>query len=539
MEEKKFKDRYKFIEQAGKGGQGLVERCLDTVTGEEVAIKIINDVPINDTTEYDIVINLNHKNILKPRDLICKTDEVRKSMKMKIIYPYIDINLDNYIKIYRNSQQGFPESEAFILIQSMTEALLYLKQKEIAHRDIKPQNILVKVDKNKGDPFFFLIDFGVSKPTEEVTVEQSLVGTLYYLSPELEKVQNLNGQKVICNYYKSDIFSLGLVFLEVLTLEPVKKQGFNKDENINKLKQVIEKIQNKELQGMVANMLRFDPDQRPTLEELMKLLNENFVIKMKIYDYQNSGTMKYSLELSEMQTVYELYQAVNKILALKEISFVLLVSQSPKKLKKLPWKDFKKTLRSYNLTKPWVLYIMPFSNEARYQIIVSYFYENVPLEEIEEKFSNIIKKTLDCDEVFDEKEICYDQDCLCTVVPHIKYLEEPKFFIIGIKEAVLNTGKFFVILDGNNLKPMKFAMKYVETLIKEIKGQMHWSDIEDVLKKEFDPTYVFQFNSRGNAEVLLEILRKSIKKFWPNLEVKTWGFVNEAFLFSYHSIKNQ
>ena len=291
-QEDDFKKNYKFVAPIDAGAQGKVEKYIYNKTGEEVAIKIL-ELSTNEFGEHKIISPLNHENILKPLKIYQKTDEARNLIKMKIVYPLLEMNLKTYIENFKNQKQNIPESQVLKLIYTLTSAMSYLQSKEIAHRDIKPQNILVTREKNNDDPSFYLIDFGIAKTGVGNTQTNTNVGTRNYLSPELAKAMDKNLYELVYNPFKSDIFSLGLVFLQVLTLESIKK--FNKEKNKAILQQTLKKIANQELRVMVENMLVFDYEKRWTFDVIIEYLNNLVKVKFVVCDYLNSGLMKYDL----------------------------------------------------------------------------------------------------------------------------------------------------------------------------------------------------------------------------------------------------
>ena len=526
----KERDNYEVIQQIKKGGEGTVYKVKDKTTLDLLAMKEIRMEP-EQKSEYETLQNLEHDYIMKPKKMFSEIDAQLKKTTLYLIHELMDMNLGEYFQKYRVQNKKLSEKELIRLIFILIESMFYLKTKLIAHRDVKPQNVLVKLLDNKL-PSFFLIDFGVSKFADEVTQANSLVGTLSYLSPELLKAQKEGQTTLVYNPYKSDIFSLGLLILEGLTLKKINL--LNEDEA--KTKAVINGIGNQNLKEFILMMLEFDQNKRASLENLQIFMNEKLLkfIDFTIFD---SG-QKIEIRLAEMGTVHDLYKKFNQKTESNDFYYVFYYCQN-KSILKLSWKDLKVPLIEFNLPSKCQLFIGPTTNERRYEYIVSYFFENVPLNEIDEKFRFIIKKTQEIGEVFNEKEICYDYDCPCKVTPQSKYLDNIDTLIIGIKKSVREAGRIYVILDGNHVKPSKFKKDYFNMIIQEIRTQMQLNEIEDFLQKKYDPTIVFQMNSEKNADIFYDLLEKSIKKLWKDLKIAKYGFLNENYLFLYESFKQE
>ena len=122
-------------------------------------------------------------------------------------------------------KQYYSEYELMSILHSLVKSLSILQQKNISHRDIKPQNILIFKDKKTGNKKYKLADFGEAKELmgENSTDKQTLRGTELYMAPIL--FYALRARKkmkyVQHNTYKSDVFSFGLCSLFAATL------GFN------------------------------------------------------------------------------------------------------------------------------------------------------------------------------------------------------------------------------------------------------------------------------------------------------------------------
>lgn len=156
----------------------------------------------------------------------------------------------------------FNERQVVLWFQQLASALNYLHQRKILHRDIKTGNIFVTADSS----VVKLGDFGVAKVLEQTgQMARTCVGTPGYFSPEICGRRQYNS--------KSDIWSLGCVLYQMMTLRP----PFT-GRNMNQLLCAILRGQfppmpvrySYELRQTVATMLKKNPDERPSAEALLK-----------------------------------------------------------------------------------------------------------------------------------------------------------------------------------------------------------------------------------------------------------------------------
>ena len=133
----------------------------------------------------------------------------------------------------KKTNKYYSEYELMSIFFSLVKSLSILQQKNISHRDIKPQNILIFKDK-EGNKKYKLADFGEAKELfgDNPTDKQTLRGTELYMAPKL--FYALRARKkmkyVQHNTYKSDVFSFGLCALFAATL------GFNSIYDVRELK---------------------------------------------------------------------------------------------------------------------------------------------------------------------------------------------------------------------------------------------------------------------------------------------------------------
>jgi len=215
--------RFRITNELGKGAQGIVYLATDPQLERNVAIKTIKlekSTPSNRQQllkEAKIVARLQHPNIIT----LYEADE--HLGKPYLVFEYVDgISLADYL-----SDEGKLSSKKTInIITPILNAIAYAHKKGVIHRDLNPHNILLANENNKPR----LMDFGISTLLGKRT-EAGIWGTLKYMSPEQCEEKKLSNT--------SDIFSLGLIMLELLT-------GHSAVEADNKFA-VINKIVNEEI----------------------------------------------------------------------------------------------------------------------------------------------------------------------------------------------------------------------------------------------------------------------------------------------------
>ncbi|CAG9327017.1 CDC15_3 [Blepharisma stoltei] len=196
---------YQVGEIIGKGASGKVYKGLNTENAKIVAIKQISLSNISDDQlnsiqmEIHLLKKLNHENIVKYIDVI-STDKY-----LNIILEYVEIGSLAAI----NKKHGpFHESLVSIYIKQVLLGLVYLHSQGIVHRDIKGANILATKD-----GIVKLTDFGVATKLSETTKSMSVVGTPYWMAPEI--AYPTGPTTPAC-----DIWSLGCTVIELVTGSP-------------------------------------------------------------------------------------------------------------------------------------------------------------------------------------------------------------------------------------------------------------------------------------------------------------------------------
>jgi len=300
---------YKILKEIGAGGMGRILVASHPDLKTTVILKELRentrDFSQRFRREAQIMMSLRHDNIAFFNDFF--THEGKKYIVMEHIngVPLSDIIL--------KKKRIKPEA-ALLIMSEVVRGLAYAHAKNVLHRDLKPQNILIS---KKGE--VKIIDFGIASSAQfsepagdetqtDLTVAGSVMGTPAYMSPE--QLGNLKDVTV-----RSEIYTLGIILFEMLTGEKLFTNEISAQAMTDRLKdsRIAHKIRSAGLpvffKKILLSCLRTNPSRRYRQVSVLQKKLDGYRKKMTPGDVQSSISAyvfhgKMADELVRMKPVY-------------------------------------------------------------------------------------------------------------------------------------------------------------------------------------------------------------------------------------------
>ncbi|KAL8211996.1 UNVERIFIED_CONTAM: MAP/microtubule affinity-regulating kinase 4 [Gekko kuhli] len=248
---------YRLLKTIGKGNFAKVKLARHILTGREVAIKIIDKTQLNPTSlqklfrEVRIMKGLNHPNIVKLFEVI----ETEKTLYLVMEYASAGEVFD-----YLVSHGRMKEKEARAKFRQIVSAVHYCHQKNIVHRDLKAENLLLDADAN-----IKIADFGFSNEFTLGSKLDTFCGSPPYAAPELFQGKKYDGPEV-------DIWSLGVILYTLVSGSlPFDGQNLKElRERVLRGKYRVPFYMSTDCENILRRFLVLNPAKRCTLEQIMK-----------------------------------------------------------------------------------------------------------------------------------------------------------------------------------------------------------------------------------------------------------------------------
>ena len=244
--------KYKPTKVLGSGSFGCVYEAKNTTFGNKVAMKVIKKDKENELDELEIrneiniLKQLSHPNIVKIYEFYISENHY-----------YIITEFCKEGELFSYIKNKYSERQLAVLFYQVFSGLWYLHENKILHRDIKLENIMIdgkEKDKSTGEELFWakIIDFGTAKLFEKNKKEKDVVGSSYYIAPEVLK-QNYNE--------KCDTWSVGVILYMTL----VGRAPFDgKDDE-----EIIYKINSVDYNKNEPRLVKHSPEVRDLVSHLL------------------------------------------------------------------------------------------------------------------------------------------------------------------------------------------------------------------------------------------------------------------------------
>ena len=272
---------FEYVRPIGEGSFGVIYLVQETKTKETFAMKKIICNNFEEVSkfkeEFELIYSFDNEHILK----IYKMQIKCLDLTTYSIYVLMEIAENDWnIEIKRRSlaKKFYKEQELINILKQIVCGLYFLQQKKFAHRDIKPQNILIFPN-----GLYKVADLGEAKYINRNKSQMATVrGSELFMSPALYNGYKYNKKNISHNPYKSDVFSLGYCMLFAVCLNIRILESIREIDSMKTIKNIISKFTyrskySEKFLKMILKMIDLEEDKRYDFYELNKELNDNFV----------------------------------------------------------------------------------------------------------------------------------------------------------------------------------------------------------------------------------------------------------------------
>ncbi|KAL1941949.1 hypothetical protein VTO73DRAFT_6479 [Trametes versicolor] len=275
---------YDFDRELGKGTFATVHKALNKAEGRWYAVKVIHTHKLNLPpgwskelqhgppvdravkklmAEILILERLNHRNICQLREVFAEPH--RLSLVLELVEGG---DLQTYLL---QNKKALTETETGRILYQLCDALAYVHEQKIAHRDLKLENVLLTLD---DPPVVKVVDFGLAKAISTLSDLQRLCGTPTYLAPEIARDDRDSNRYTVV----VDSWSVGIIAFMMLTYErrPYVKGTTGADIKTQVTTRRInwELLQScgvsRQCESFLRGLLEYDPSRRTTMADALR-----------------------------------------------------------------------------------------------------------------------------------------------------------------------------------------------------------------------------------------------------------------------------
>ncbi|KAI8896038.1 kinase-like domain-containing protein [Globomyces pollinis-pini] len=245
---------YTLEKTIGEGSFGKVKLGRHTLTGQQVAIKIVDKINAPQLVrEIETWRHLKHPNIAQLYEVLCS------ETKIYMVQEYCNGGeMLNYITKNGKMDDSLPQTVS--VFQQIVEAVGKCHEKNFAHRDLKLENILLNEDFQVK-----LIDFGFTRWYEDASLLDTYCGSSAYAAPEILAGQKYSGPG-------ADIWSLGVVLYTMVCgyLPFDEETESDTHKLISEIKYTIPEFLQQDTVNLIRWIFKKNPNERPTISQILK-----------------------------------------------------------------------------------------------------------------------------------------------------------------------------------------------------------------------------------------------------------------------------
>ncbi|KAG9511050.1 Serine/threonine kinase SAD-1 [Fragariocoptes setiger] len=255
---------YRLDKTLGKGQTGLVKLGIHRVTGQTVAIKIINRTKLSDSVLQKVEREIAIMKLIEHPHILGLYDVYENKKYLYLVLEYVS---GGELFDYLVSKGRLSIKEARKFFRQIISALNFCHSHSICHRDLKPENLLLE-EVGEGpnrDRIIKICDFGMSNVVLNNSLLETSCGSPHYASPEVVRGEKYDGRR-------ADVWSCGVILYALL----VGALPFDDDD----LRRLLDKVKRgvfhipsfvpSECQSLLRAMIEVDTNKRITLAEVVR-----------------------------------------------------------------------------------------------------------------------------------------------------------------------------------------------------------------------------------------------------------------------------